>query len=678
MSSAVPFGPSGKTVYERTYSRTKADGSKETWPETVRRVARGNLALVHGRDWTKWSVKTMAEYDTLVYYMDNFALLPAGRHLWATGVPGRQYIQNCWVSGWGDKISDHFSFSFLRLMEGGGVGANYSMKHIGKYGAPKRKVRLYLTAMGEHVNYAEMAPDLDEVPPAVLSNGFVGDSREGWAHALKRLIDAHYSDTYMDNNVWLDLSDVRPSGAELKTFGGTASGPAPLARMLKEVNHILNTARVRSTLTPLDAMEIDHAIAECVVSGGNRRSARMSIVHWNDPYIMDFLRCKEDTGKHWTTNISVEIDDCFFQMLDAPGPSAANLAKAVHAMVVAGMLENGEPGYWNSSLSNEGEVTSVEATNPCGEISLGAGEACTLGHVNMDWFAREGHVNWRELAEAHRLMTRFLIRATFADINDPGSRKIMDSNRRIGVGHLGVQGYWAKQGIKYSSIPAHAPRQLKALYKAVRQEARSYAFQLRIPEPVKVTTVAPTGSVAKLCGAAEGLHPIYARHFERRIRFSKRDDAQFNTVMEAMAAGFTVEDDVYDKSGMTAVVVYPTEDQLLSQVRALGLPDDVVQSTEELSIRDMLSVQRIYQKYFADNAISYTVNIPEGSVTAAELASILAEYLPELKGTTVMSDSSRPQAPYTRITQAQYQEAVAKTIADSVDLECKSGGCPIK
>ncbi len=671
---AVPFGPTGKIVYERTYSRTRGDGTKETWPETVRRVATGNLALVYGKDDESWPDEVLDERQRLIHYMNEMALLPAGRHLWATGVPGRQYLFNCHVAGWGEELHEHFEFSFLRLMEGGGVGANYSTKHIAKFGIPKGMSDVAITADFSHQDFEELRPHLSTKPWADWVPPFkVEDSREGWAAALCHLIQNAMADRGRVRTVF-DVSNVRPSGSELKTFGGTASGPAPLARMLLDVADILNSSYKAGELTPLDVMAIDHAIAECVVSGGNRRSARMSIVAWNDPYIREFLACKKDTGKHWTTNISVEIDDDFLKGLSR-GFERHNCAKEIHVNVVKGMLENGEPGYWNSSLSNKGEVNTVEATNPCGEIALEPWENCNLGHVNMDWF-------WDKpksaLYEAHRLMTRFLMRATYGDVNDLKQAEKLALNRRIGVGHLGVQGYWAKQGIRYSEIFRYAPTELKNLYNIVRQEARDYAFKLRIPEPVKVTAIAPTGSVAKLPGVSEGIHPIYARWFERRVRFSKRDEAQFNTVMEAMNKGFTVEDDVYDKSGMTAVVVYPTEELLMSQVRSIGFSDEVVESADELSLDDMLQVQRTYQQHYADNAVSYTLNIPDGRASEPELAKTLARYLGYLKGTTVMVDASRPQAPYTRITREQYEAAVATSIEDSTSEECSSGACPVR
>src|SRR5690606_38557736 len=122
----VQWGPTGQVVYERTYSRTKPDGTRETWPETVQRVVDGNLALMPEHQLPN-------EREDLVRLMTEFKILPAGRHLWMTGVPGRPDLFNCHVSGWDEDITEHFTFTFLRLAEGGGVGANYSNHFLMKY-----------------------------------------------------------------------------------------------------------------------------------------------------------------------------------------------------------------------------------------------------------------------------------------------------------------------------------------------------------------------------------------------------------------------------------------------------------------------------------------------------------------------------------------------------------------
>ncbi|MFF3249767.1 ribonucleoside-triphosphate reductase, adenosylcobalamin-dependent [Actinacidiphila glaucinigra] len=697
----TPFGPTGQLVYERTYSRTLADGSKETWPDTVRRVARGNLALVHGPDMESWPQEAKDEHDELVAFMDVFAVIPAGRHLWATGVKGRQFLYNCHVAPWGDRLSRHFEFTFMRLMEGGGVGGNYSSKYLAPYGAPRRQLEVHIVCDPAHPDYEEMkaAGVLSVDYDSDWAGSFeVEDSREGWADAMVDLIDTFMTDDEVKHKERVyDVSRVRGKGARLKTFGGTASGPGPFARMMVEIGRILSgswgfnyigdlakdPSIAPGHLTPTEAMEIDHAIAECVVSGGVRRSARMAICRWDDPFIRDFLACKADGSKHWTTNISVEIDNRFIQALNEVTDGRHAEAVAVHNQAVEAMLLNGEPGYWNSSYSNEGEVNEVIATNPCGEIALPETGACVLGHVNLDHFAQSAsgaRLDRKGLHRAHQLMTRFLIRATWGDMTDDQQREVMHSERRIGVGHLGVQGFLAKQGIAYSKAPhSYAFRNLlNDLYDTVREEARAYAFQLRVPEPVKVTTVAPTGSIAKLPGVSEGIHPIYARHFMRRVRFSMPDPAQAATVQGYMNQGFLVEKDVYDQSGNTMVVAFPTKEKLVAEVEELGYDPKTVESADEISLYDMLNFQAMYQTEYADNAVSFTVNFPEGQYTTEEAAGIIQAFLPELKGTTLMPDGTRPQAPYERITEAEFNSYAVTSIEDSTDEDCATGACPVR
>src|SRR5690606_37094354 len=125
-------------------------------------------------------------------------------------------------------------------------------------------------------------------------------------------------------------------------------------------------------------MEIDHAIGKFVVSGGNRRSARMAIMHWDEPQLFEFLLCTLDTDNHRTTHIPPEADDLLRVAGEHGGPHAGEVRR-MHAQ---GMLANGEPGFWDSSCSNLGEPNEVIATNPCGEIALEAWENCNLGHVN--------------------------------------------------------------------------------------------------------------------------------------------------------------------------------------------------------------------------------------------------------------------------------------------------------
>jgi ribonucleoside-triphosphate reductase len=300
----------------------------------------------------------------------------------------------------------------------------------------------------------------------------------------------------------------------------------------------------------------------------------------------------------------------------------------------------------------------------------------------------DGSVDFDGLLEAHRLMTRFLIRATFGDISYEPTRDIVNRNRRIGVGHFGYAGFVAKRGIKFSEswhdsvlgLSAHVsiPYELSIMQITVNNEAYAYTHQLRIPVPVKTTTVAPTGTIAKLAGRSEGIHPIYARYFIRRVRYSMVDPDQAARVEQFRSEGYTVTEDSY--TPYTWVVEFPTKESLVQELEDRGIAPEVLESVDEISLDDLINVQRMYQTQYANNAVSYTMNIRPGD-NVEELMGIIKPHLPYLKGTTIMVDESREQAPYERIDSDTYHtltKGVAGMVDDSYDEDCASGACPIK
>lgn len=662
------WGPVGKEVYERTYRRNKADGTPEVWEDTVRRVVKGNTALVDER------FIENGERDKLFDLIYNFKMIPAGRHLWVSGVPGRQFLFNCHRAAFTEALTDHYSFTFDQLMQGGGVGANYSNRYIDGYKPASCQVSLEVVCDPEHPDFEEIQPHLSYGYSHLWDGAYrIDDSREGWVEALIEVIEKHYEANA--SVLVLDVSNVRERGRLIRGFGGTASGPTALAIMLHRVNDLLN-ARVDSFLSSLDHMLIDHEIATCVVAGNVRRSARMSIKSWKDSDILDFINCKADYTQHWSTNISVEIDDDFFKALK----KRDSHAQEVYRAVVTGMLTNGEPGFYNITLASEGEIGDVGSTNPCGEIALENWENCNLGHVNVEAFADD----FEGSKEAFRLMSRFLIRATFGDIPNEMQREVVNRNRRIGVGFFGFQGWLVQNGVRFSD--SHRSRYVRKTLRdwkaVVDKEKRRYAFQLRIPEPIKGTTIAPTGSVAKLPGATEGIHTIFSRYFIRRIRFAS-DDAKLDGFREQ---GYEIEPCQYTAN--TMVVNFYCKDSLLD----LDVAEELVESANEISLADMLAVQSMVQECYADNAVSFTVNVPAtGTIINVQgqqqpvatgmldeaLATII-HYLPHVKGTTIMVDGSRPQAPYERISKAEYDlYEYIKSSGQGYD-ECSTGACPIK
>jgi ribonucleoside-triphosphate reductase len=282
--------------------------------------------------------------------------------------------------------------------------------------------------------------------------------------------------------------------------------------------------------------------------------------------------------------------------------------------------------------------------------------------------------------KAHQLMTRFLIRATFSAVGDPKSREVLDRNRRIGVGHFGVASFLAMSGLKYSKAPDSREFQalLNQLATTVDYSASAFCHELRIPVPVKKRTIAPTGTIAKMPGVSEGVHPIFAKYFIRRVRLSKVDPDQVMMLKQYEADGFEVEDCQY--AANTAVISIPTKDTLVQAVtdRFGDEGESIVEAASDLPLHDMLRFQALYQAYWADNAVSFTANVDPQQYSSDHVEGQLRQFAGRLKGATIFPEASMPQSPYERLSRWEYESAVAKQVSDGIDEDCASGSCPVR
>jgi len=661
-----PFDGSDKPLYALTFRRFSIN------PEIF-------INPIHIENWKKApkinpralrvvDVKKTSRYETVYCAVESKT---------ETMVVGQGLLtKNCHVAGWREKLSDHYSFVFDELMKGGGVGANYSDRFIRRYPPIKSSLEVHFVCDPCHKDYNSRGgrPGIKDICSDEYHHEWAGcipieDSREGWVDCLVRVIDAFFDKTI--NTLVFDVSRIRPYGAPIKGFGGTASGPAALMKMALGIAALLN-ARTGQRLGSLDHMLMDHMIAQCVVAGNVRRSARMSIKHWKDPDIFEFITCKTDEVRvaHWTTNISVEIDNAFFRAFKKKDPHALKVYEAC----VDGMYAASEPGFWNSSLSQHGEVEEVVSTNPCGEICALPFENCNLGHINL----AEYHDDQEGALKAFKLMTRFLIRGTFGDIGSPWQQEVVKRNRRIGVGFFGFQDWLCLQGIKYSEC--HEKPKIRAtlrkFYNAVKEESMDYAHQLRIPSPIKVTTLAPTGSIAKLAGTSEGAQAILASYFELRIRHQIGSEALLKAVME----GHEIENCINEQEAVnTQIIKYVCKHPLMEKVAAIGLDvDELVEGQTDISLYDTLSVQAMLQSVWADNSISLTANLTPAT-TKKELYHTLIKFLPRLKGTTIsIGAGDRPQPPYTAITREDYDAYHGAKLMRQGIRECDGNSCPIK
>ena len=721
------WGELGWVTYKRTYARWLPEKNRsENWDETVKRVIEGNINLdPRLKDSPSNEVvdELTNEAKDLFKLVYGLGATPSGRNLWVSGTDYQKRngdsLNNCWFIAirpqqYGDShivpdylgqkqkaVSMPFSFLFDQLMKGGGVGFSVVQDNIKKIPAVDNKIDLTVVIDKKSASYAdsvklgatdkaEWAKQNEDKSDYIYYN--LPDTREGWVLANARLIDMHFNQTNSENKtkLVLDISRIRPYGAKIHGFGGTASGPMPLVEMLFDINNIINN-RVNSNLTSVDCTDICNLIGKTVVAGNVRRSAELALGTSTD---QDFITMKQDKDKlyhhRWASNNSVAIDSNFNE----------------YEPIANGIRENGEPGIVNLDLSrNYGRIIDgyqkdidgdVEGTNPCGEISLGNGEPCNLFEV-FPYIAEQE--NW-DLKDVFRLATRFAKRVTFSDYDWEISRNIIYKNRRIGVSMSGIQD-WLLNDLGHRVVtgfedgtdeetgekikkPIYDPQGIKmvtAAYQAVIAADKEYSKTLNCNESIKHTTVKPSGTVAKLAGASEGMHFHYAGYLIQRIRFQASDP-----LLKALdACGYYSEPDIYSPN--TTCVEFP--------LRAAHADSKNFASAGTVSIEEQFATQAFLQTYWSDNAVSCTVTFQ--SDEGDKITSLFKQYRHVIKSTSLLPyyGGSLKQAPKEPIDKEKYEERkaqitgdVAQVFAeqndDQKDLElvdqtdCESGACPVK
>lgn len=720
------WGELGWVTYKRTYARWIPElGRTEEWPETVKRVVEGNINLDPRLQAATVAPAVIAELtqeaQDLFRLIYGLGATPSGRNLWISGTDYQKRngdaLNNCWFvairpQAYGDShivpayltpeqvaVSMPFSFMFDQLMKGGGVGFSVVNENVKQMPAVDQAVHLTVVIDQSSASYDASlkvgAVDRDAWQAAHGTDNnllyTLPDTREGWVLANAQLIDAHFNSTNPAGvqNVVLDITNIRPFGARIKGFGGTASGPMPLVEMLLDINAILN-AKVGAKLSAVDCTDIGNLIGKTVVAGNVRRSAELALGSFED---QDFITMKQDQDKlyhhRWASNNSVAVDASFAQ----------------YQPVADSILHNGEPGIVNLELSrNYGRLADgyqpgideqVEGTNPCGEISLSNGEPCNLFEVFPLIASEQG---W-DLTAAFRLATRYTKRVTFSNYDWAVSRQVIGQNRRIGISMSGIQdwilakfGNRVVTGFEPVTDPETGTTQQKAiydpqviqafdqLYHAVVNADQDYSATLGCQPSLKHTTVKPSGTVAKLAGASEGMHFHYAGYLIQRIRFQSSDPL----LPALQQCGYKIEPDLYTKN--TMCVEFP--------VKAANADSAQFASAGTVSMAEQFATQAFLQTYWSDNAVSCTVTFQPDE--ADQIAPLLNQYRHEIKSTSMLpySGGDFKQAPKEPIDRATFEAKRAEITGDVAvafsqfqdqkDIElvdqtdCEGGACPIK
>lgn len=257
----------------RSYSRRKADGTRESWDETVDRVLYSpHLGLqVLG----KFTPDEMALIDKELRERRGFG---SARGLWVMGTQWTTKPENfnSLFNCTSTDVCDWQSFGDLMdlAMQGSGTGAVLEERNLAKLPTIINKLNVSVVGgFGDTPAFArrEDTEILGDDKHVIIH---VGDSRQGWVSSYQALLELSSDDRY-DNeiDVKVDISDVRAKGAKLKGFGGVAD-PGELPRMFLNVAKTLNKAVGRK----LNSMEVCLVIGDAayaVVAGGIRRTAGM-------------------------------------------------------------------------------------------------------------------------------------------------------------------------------------------------------------------------------------------------------------------------------------------------------------------------------------------------------------------------------------------------------------------
>lgn len=710
------WGVLGWVTFSRTYARTKEDGTKETFAETLKRVVEGNInldpRLKKGRVPKKVVEELTKEAEELFVAFYTMQSLPAGRSLWISGTEFADLhgdaLNNCWfVSArpqpYGESkivpfytntkremVSFPFAYLFDQSMKGGGVGFSVAEGTIENI--PNISMETDLRIICSDANPEKDRFELDEKHEGEKVTTFViPDSREGWVEALALVIDSHFDRYFGDfyegiNKINIDISEIRPEGSLIKGFGGIASGAEPLVQLLRFVNDLLNN-NFDQELTSVDVTDIMNYIGKTVVAGNVRRSAEIAIGEATDEAFIKMKQDKEKLMSHrWASNNTVLVSPTFNDYNSIAEAIAINGEPAVANLFLARNFGRMVDGF------NPEADPKVEGWNPCGEITIENGEPCNL----VELFPLNVHRMGGDPAKILALITRYAKRVTFSNYDWEVTRNVVERNRRLGVSISGQQDWFLEAFDKppiiswdYGSLndgstyrkPIYNPEIIATLdeyYEHVKQADVEYSKELKCNKSIKLTTVKPSGTISLLTGMSAGIHANYSDYYIRRIRFQKDD----KLVQILRDGGYYIEDDLYSPN--TVVVEFP--------VKVPSADNPYFKGAGDITIEEQFALQALLQRYWADNSVSCTITFKEEE--KKDIATMLKAYKGQLKSTSLLPYSGHgyEQAPYEPITPEEFEsrmkdikgrpEDLAKgndTAGAEIEIdECAEGVCPIK
>jgi|TARA_R110000851_G_scaffold97331_4_gene210952 ribonucleoside-triphosphate reductase len=471
---------------------------------------------------------------------------------------------------------------------------------------------------------------LPTVPSSYIPNEdviSVDDSKEGWAKALRKVIKSLYAGELPQ---W-DVSGVRPAGAKLKTFGGRASGPAPLVELFNFVTAIFKGAQGRK-LSSIECHDIMCKIGEVVVVGGVRRSAMISLSNLSD----DRMRHAK-SGSWWETSGHRALANnsvCYTEK-----PDMETFIREWSSLIES---KSGERGVFNRVASkvqaakNGRRDSNWEfGTNPCSEIILRPRQFCNLTEVVIR--ATDGIEDIeRKVRLASILGT---IQSTYTSFPYLGAEWEANTKeeRLLGVSLTGIMDN-PLMTLKNKGLDGTLEH-LRAIAVSTNAE---WADKLGVPQSTAITCVKPSGTVSQLVDSASGIHPRHSQYYTRTVRGDSKDPlTQFMSDMGIPSEPCVMKPDT------TVVFSFPVKSPVKCVTR------------DDLTAVEQMETWLAYQRHWCEHKPSITVTVRDEEWM--EVGAFVYKHFDEMSGVSFLphSDHTYQQAPYQEIDKATYTASLA-------------------
>lgn len=569
---------------------------RETWGETVERymenVIGGNLSA----EWKDTRGSIEQAILNLEVMPSMRAVMTAGKALERDNTAG----YNCSYLPVDDPRS--FDETMFILLCGTGVGFSVERQYVSKL------------------------PEVPESFTQGMNHITVADSKEGWAKALRSVVNSLYAG---DIPTW-DVSKVRPAGAKLKTFGGRASGPAPLVDLFNFFIRTFKNAKGRK-LNSIECHDLMCKIGEVVVVGGVRRSAMISLSNLSD----DRMRHAK-SGNWWENNPQRALANNSVSYTEKP--DSLSFMREWMALVESG---SGERGIFNRQAAKKQAAKNGRrdpnfdfGTNPCSEIILRPYQFCNLTEVVV-----------RATDSLEDLERKVRIAAILGTIQStltkfPYLRKIWQKNteeeRLLGVSLTGIM-----DNPLMTSKNAGLDKTLEHLRQVAVDTNKEWADSLGIPQSTAVTAVKPSGTVSQLVDSASGIHARHSQYYIRTVRGDTKDPlTQF-----MKDQGIPCEPCVM-KPDTTVVFSFPVK-----------APENAV-VTSDITAIEQLKTWLAYQRHWCEHKPSVTINVR--SDEWFEVGAFVYEHFDEMSGVSFLpySEHTYQQAPYQEVDKDTYDVAL--------------------